>query len=58
MKTVFEESYEDFRARTGGTFDTWRARGAQAYENLKRSEHWHGGRPCREVGCENGKTLG
>ncbi len=57
MKTVFEESYEDYSARTGCSYDAWRARGHDAYRDLKRSEHWHGGRPCREVGCENGKTL-
>lgn len=40
------------RRSTVEAFAEWKALGAATYASIKAGEHWHGGRPCREVGPE------
>ena len=55
MKTLFEQSYEEWAYSTKGSRAEWRrisvAEWARIQASLIASGHWHDGRSCHEAKC-------
>lgn len=49
--SLFSQSLDQWSLRTGGDIHDWRGACAVRWERIRRSEHWHGGKTCVEVGC-------
>jgi hypothetical protein len=46
MKTFFEQSFQDWRAATGGTLAYWQALCAERWREIKAGAHFHNGVAC------------
>jgi hypothetical protein len=50
--SLYSESFEAWTKRTGKPAAEWRRLSAALWAKIKRSEHYHFGRPCREEKCD------
>jgi hypothetical protein len=54
-KTLFEKSYEEWRADTGGSRREWTATCVAEWDRIRaslvRTGHWHDGIPCALAWC-------
>jgi hypothetical protein len=55
-KTLLEESFEEWKDRTGGTRDEWRRLTVGEWDRIRASliasGHWHDGQSCATAKCK------
>jgi hypothetical protein len=48
---IFDKSFQEWKAQTGGTIVQWRSLSSAAWESVRTSVHYHGGKSCFDAKC-------